>query len=55
MVLDTFMGSGTTAVACVRTGRSFIGFELDEQYHAIALSRVEAESPTPKEDEEWLL
>ena len=40
VVLDTFMGSGTTAVACVRTGRSFIGFELDERYHAIATQRI---------------
>lgn len=40
VVLDTFMGSGTTAVACLRTGRSFIGFELDERYHAIAQQRI---------------
>jgi site-specific DNA-methyltransferase (adenine-specific) len=40
VVLDTFMGSGTTAVACVKTGRNFIGFELDEGYHAIALQRI---------------
>ena len=39
-VLDTFMGSGTTAVACLRTGRNYIGFELDEKYHAIAMQRV---------------
>lgn len=43
VVLDTFMGSGTTAVACIRTGRNYIGFEIDEGYHAIALERVEAE------------
>jgi site-specific DNA-methyltransferase (adenine-specific) len=40
VVLDTFMGSGTTAVACVRTGRQYIGFELDEKYHEIAAERV---------------
>lgn len=39
-ILDPFMGSGTTAVACIRTGRNFIGFELDEKYHAIATQRV---------------
>lgn len=39
-VLDPFMGSGTTAVACLRTGRNFIGFELSKQYHAIAQQRV---------------
>ena len=41
VVLDTFMGSGTTAVACLRTGRHYIGFELDEKYHAIATQRIE--------------
>ncbi|MBR5865718.1 MAG: site-specific DNA-methyltransferase [Alistipes sp.] len=40
VVLDTFMGSGTTAVACLRTGRNYIGFELDEKYHAIAEQRI---------------
>lgn len=43
VVLDTFMGSGTTAVAALRTGRHYVGFELDEQYHAIATQRVEEE------------
>lgn len=59
VVLDTFMGSGTTAVACIRTGRNFIGFELDEKYHAIAMNRIAAETPAPTEAEEdeeaWLL
>lgn len=41
-VLDPFMGSGTTAVAAVRTDRNFIGFELGEEYHRIATERVEA-------------
>ena len=45
VVLDTFMGSGTTAVACLRTGRNYIGFELDEKYHAIAMERIQAEAP----------
>ena len=40
VVLDTFMGSGTTAVACIKTGRNYIGFEQSEKYHAIALNRV---------------
>ena len=43
VVLDTFMGSGTTAVACIRTGRNFLGYELDEDYHRLALERVAAE------------
>ena len=39
-VLDPFMGSGTTGVACVNTGRSFIGIELDEKYFDIAKERI---------------
>lgn len=39
-VLDPFMGSGTTGVACVNTGRSFIGIELDEKYFDIAKRRI---------------
>ena len=50
VVLDTFAGSGTTAVACVRTGRNYIGFELDEKYHTIAQKRVEAEAEQMMED-----
>ena len=41
IVLDPFMGSGTTGVACVNTGRNFIGIELDEGYFNIAKERVE--------------
>ena len=52
VVLDTFMGSGTTAVACIRTGRNYIGFELDEQYHAIAMERIAAEVDKLLDDEE---
>ena len=50
-VLDTFMGSGTTAVACMRTGRNYIGFEQDEKYHAIATQRVADEVDSLLEDE----
>ena len=39
-VLDPFMGSGTTGVACMLTGRNFIGIELDETYYAIAEKRI---------------
>ena len=41
-VLDCFMGSGTTGVACINTGRKFIGFELDKQYFNIAKQRIDA-------------
>lgn len=39
-VLDNCMGSGTTGVACVNTGRSFIGIEKDRQYFKIARRRI---------------
>ena len=40
-VLDFTMGSGTTGVACVNTGRKFIGIEMDENYFEIAKQRIE--------------
>ena len=40
-ILDPFMGSGTTGVACVKTGRKFIGIELDPAYCEIAKQRIE--------------
>lgn len=42
-VLDPYMGSGTTGVACVRTGRNFVGVEKDEQYFKIAVERIRRE------------
>ena len=46
-VLDPFLGSGTTGVACVNTGRDFIGIELDETYFGIAQDRIkEAQKET---------
>ncbi len=39
-ILDPFMGSGTTGVACVQTGRNFIGIEIDEGYFKIAEKRI---------------
>jgi site-specific DNA-methyltransferase (adenine-specific) len=39
-VLDPFCGSGTTGVACVQTGRNFIGIEVFEEYCAIARKRI---------------
>ena len=41
LILDTFMGSGTTGVACINTGRKFIGMELDDNYFSIAKTRIE--------------
>lgn len=48
VVFDPFMGSGTTGVACLNTGRNFIGIEKDAGYFAIAEKRLaEAEAQIP--------
>ena len=39
-ILDPFMGSGTTAIACINTNRNYIGFELDKWYYDIAQERI---------------
>ena len=40
VVLDPFMGSGTTAVACINANRNYIGFEIDPDYYEAALERI---------------
>lgn len=40
LVLDPFMGSGTTAVACKELGRNYIGFELNPKFHQISIDRL---------------
>jgi len=40
LIIDTFMGSGTTAVACKQTGRNFIGFEINQEYVDITNKRL---------------
>jgi len=63
-ILDPFMGSGTTGVACVQLGRKFIGIEIDEGYFDIACKRIEAaykepdffvQSPSEKPKQEAML
>lgn len=63
-ILDPFMGSGTTGVACVNLGRRFIGIEIDEGYFDIACRRIEEaykqprlfdEEPAPKPIQHSLL
>ena len=63
-VLDPFMGSGTTGVACVKLGRRFIGIEIDEGYFDIARRRIEeayrqpdffVERPAPAEQLDMLV
>jgi DNA modification methylase len=49
-ILDPFMGSGTTGVACVQLGRKFIGIELDPGYFDIACKRIENELRRPRLD-----
>ena len=42
-VLDNCMGSGTTAIACIKEKRHFVGFELNKEYYEKAVKRIEAE------------
>jgi len=49
-ILDPFMGSGTTGVACIREGRKFIGIEIDPGYFDTACRRIEAEARAPRFD-----
>lgn len=54
VVLDPFMGSGTTAVASIRLGRSFVGMEIQKEYYTLAQERIcnastiPANQPIPK-------
>ena len=51
-ILDPFMGSGTTGVACVNLGRKFIGIELEPKYFDIACRRIEEAYKQPRLFEE---
>ena len=48
VVLDPFMGSGTTPVACIRTGRHYIGIDTDAGYCEIAERRIAEEYAQPE-------
>lgn len=41
LVLDPYMGSGTTGIACARAGRAFVGVEISQEYFDIACRRIE--------------
>ena len=47
VILDSCMGSGTTAIAAIREKRHFIGFELNEEYYEKACKRIQAELAQP--------
>lgn len=49
LVLDFTMGSGSTGVACMNTGRKFIGIELEEKYYQIACERLKEASTNGKQ------
>ena len=63
-IFDPFMGSGTTGVACIRTGRKFIGIEIDKGHFQIACDRIRRElqqttfqgldTPGPVEEKELI-
>ena len=44
-ILDPFTGSGTTGVACIETGRKFVGIEIDEGYFRTACNRLRSATP----------
>ena len=43
LILDCFSGSGSTAIACMKSGRDFIGFELDKEYYDKSIERIHSE------------
>ena len=47
VVLDPFMGSGTTGVACVKKGKKFVGIELDAKHFDTACKRIETAYEQP--------
>lgn len=46
LVIDPFMGAGTTAQVCIEEDRNFIGFEIDPQYYEMCIERVKISTPT---------
>lgn len=49
LVFDGFMGSASTALACLRTNRKFLGFELDKDYFNVAQRRIKEEMSNQKD------
>lgn len=48
VVFDPFMGSGSTCVAAVNSGRHYVGFEIDEKYFEIARKRLDENTVKPE-------
>ena len=46
IILDPFIGSGTCAIACMRTNRHYLGFELDKKYYDLTNERIRKEKQT---------
>ena len=47
VIVDPFIGSGTTAIACIKEKRHFIGFELNKEYFNLAQRRIRLELSQP--------
>ncbi|MDR0588655.1 MAG: site-specific DNA-methyltransferase [Burkholderiales bacterium] len=54
VVLDPFLGTGTTAIAAKRLGRQYIGFELDDEYVKISRKKLKQTKPNFKIGESWV-
>jgi len=54
IILDPFLGTGTTAVAAKRLGRKFIGFDIDEKYIKISENKLSMEKQNSKIGEVWV-
>jgi len=54
IVLDPFVGTGTTAVAAKKLGRKYIGFDLDEEYKRISENNLKKIQPDSKIDKSWV-
>lgn len=54
IVLDPFMGTGTTAIAAKRLGRTYVGFELDNKYVSIANEKLNYEQSNSKLGDYWI-
>lgn len=54
IVLDPFVGTGTTAVAAKKLGRKYIGFDLDDEYKRISENNLKKIQPDSKIDKSWV-